>query len=179
MLYLISPQVSNHLDIECLEALSEALSEWGSDEGAIVVISHDRAFCEKIEFTHVATITDGKLSLEQRNIRKDDWKVIKTTLDASNTGTDNGSSQQQSEQQVSDDPALRKKLFNAPKRISKLESLIEQAEEKIASLDEEMLANGSDVGKLVDLTKQKDELEEQVMSYMEEWEDLEKLLSSQ
>jgi ATPase subunit of ABC transporter with duplicated ATPase domains len=30
-----------------VEALSEALSEWGDDQGALVVVSHDRTFCSE------------------------------------------------------------------------------------------------------------------------------------
>ena len=37
--------------LDSVEALSEALSGWGEDTGAIVVISHDKAFCEKVGFT--------------------------------------------------------------------------------------------------------------------------------
>ena len=50
-------------------------------------------------------------------------------------------------------------------------------EETIAQLDEEMLANGSDVGKLVDLSKEKELLENEVMELMEEWEELETLVA--
>jgi hypothetical protein len=75
------------------------------------------------------------------------------------------------------DPALRKRLFNAPKRISKLESMIEKAEGEIAVLDEEMLKHGSDVGKLVDLNNNKEALKVKVAEYMKEWEELEALLA--
>ena len=53
----------------------------------------------------------------------------------------------------------------------------EDKEAAIALLEDEMLANGSDVGKLVDLTNEKEALEAQVMELMEEWEELETLLS--
>ena len=47
----------------------------------------------------------------------------------------------------------------------------------MAVLDEDMLANGSDVGKLVDLSAKKEALEEEVMALMEEWEELETLMA--
>ena len=156
-----------------VEALSDALCEWGVEDAGVVVISHDRVFCEKVGFTHVATVADGKFKLEQRSMRNDDWMVVSTTLDAKGSDEDS----ETTTTNVDVDPALRKKLFNAPKRITKLESLIENAEEKIASIEAEMLANGSDVGKLVDLTAKKEALEEEVMQYMEEWEELEGLLA--
>lgn len=171
---ILLDEVSNHLDQECVEALSEALSDWGEDDAGVVVISHDRAFCEKVGFTHVATVADGKFILEQRGMRDSDWLVVSTTLDAKDSGDENEAATKPKAQV---DPELRKKLFNAPKRITKLEGMIEKNEEKIATIEEEMLHNGSDVGKLVDLTEKKDKLEGEVMEYMEEWEELEALLA--
>jgi hypothetical protein len=43
-------------------------------------------------------------------------------------------------------------------------------------LEAEMLDIGNDVGKLVDLTKKKEKLEQEVMKLMEEFEELEKVL---
>ena len=40
------------------------LNSTGKD-GSLVVISHDRDFCEKVGFTHIGTVMDGKLILEQ------------------------------------------------------------------------------------------------------------------
>jgi ABC-type multidrug transport system ATPase subunit len=180
-LYLLD-EVSNHLDIECVEALSESLSEWGGDDGALVVISHDKAFCEQVGFTHVLTIQgDGTLKLEQRNTRESDWDSSGATLQRSllNDDTDNDGKSNASVNgvQMELDAKQRKLAYNAPKRIAKIESLVEQKEQKIASIEEEMLANGNDVGKLVDLTKDKQALESQVMELMEEWEELESLLA--
>lgn len=172
-LYLLD-EASNHLDIECVEALSEALSDWGDDIGAMVVVSHDRSFCSKIEFTHVATVEDGAFRMEQRDARASDWVI--EGLGASGASTDEDGEGHVGEAKKEVDPQLRKRAFNAPKRIAKLESLIGEAEERIAELDAEMLENGSDVGLLVDLTKEKDSLEGKVMEYMEEWEQLEELL---
>ena len=171
-------EVSNHLDIECVEALSESLSDWGEETGAIVVISHDKSFCDKVGFTHVATVKeDGTLSVEQRGTRPSDWDSSTTTFQRSSSEEEETTNEQQSQSQDPEmDKKLRKQAYNAPKRISKIETLVEQKEAKIASLEEEMMANGSDVGKLVDLTKEKETLEEQVMELMEEWEDLEALL---
>ena len=70
---LMLDEPSNHLDVGCISGLAKALSEWGGKDGAIVVISHDRKFCEKVGFTHVGTVMDGKLVLEQRSLRDSDW----------------------------------------------------------------------------------------------------------
>ncbi|KAL3908933.1 MAG: hypothetical protein SGILL_008291, partial [Bacillariaceae sp.] len=173
-LYLLD-EVSNHLDMECVEALSESLSEWGGETGAVVVISHDKHFCEQVGFTHVLTIQDdGMLKLEQRATNAGDWDSSGSTLQRSLEKEDDSCDDAAAKDM---DPKERKRAYNAPKRISKIELLVEQNEKKIAVLDEEMLANGSDVGKLVDLQKEKEALETDVMELMEEWEELEVLLA--
>lgn len=70
---LMLDEPSNHLDVGCIGALATALSNWGGKDGAVVVISHDRAFCEEVGFTHVGTVMDGGLVLEQRSLRESDW----------------------------------------------------------------------------------------------------------
>eukprot|EP00536_Pseudo-nitzschia_multiseries_P005072 jgi/Psemu1/285520/fgenesh1_pg.91_\ len=70
---LLLDEPSNHLDVGCISGLAKALSGWGGKDGAVVVISHDRKFCEKVGFTHVGTVMNGKLVLEQRSLRESDW----------------------------------------------------------------------------------------------------------
>lgn len=164
--------------MECSEALSEAISEWGEDSGALVVVSHDRSFCQRIAFTHVATVDNGRLVLEERSVRDSDWNSIDlSTQNSDATAEANDATQDSAASSSQIDPALRKKAYNAPKRIEKLETLIEKTEAKISDIDEQMMAAGSDVGKLVDLNKEKEKLEETVAEYMDEWEQLEELLA--
>jgi ATPase subunit of ABC transporter with duplicated ATPase domains len=164
-----------------VEALSEALSGWGQDTGAIVVISHDKAFCEKVGFTHVATVQDGSLKLEQRDTRESDWdsssSSTQPTISSAN-GSDDDSNNNKPVM-TEEDRKRKKQAYNAPKRIAKIEETVMKREEKITQLDDEMMLNGSDVGKLVDLTKQKEALEAEVLELMEEWEELEGLLLAQ
>ena len=166
-----------------VEALSEVLSDWGEGRGSIVVISHDKAFCEQVGFTHILTITgEGGLHLEQRDANESDWDSTVATFQKSMGGEDedDAAASGAGEATAMDKELLakrRKMAYNAPKRIEKIESLVEQKEEKMAALDDEMLANGSDVGKLVDLSKEKEGLEEEVMELMEEWEELETVIA--
>jgi flagellar biosynthesis GTPase FlhF len=163
-----------------VEALSEALSTWGEDTGAIVVISHDKAFCEKVGFTHVATVQDGSLKMEQRDTRESDWDSSTSSTQPTMTLANGSSSLEDNDNNpaAAEEKRKRKKLaYNAPKRIAKIEETVTKKEEKMAQLDDDMMLNGRDVGKLVDLTKQKEALETEVMELMEEWEELEGLLA--
>jgi hypothetical protein len=160
-----------------VEALSEALANWGEDTGAIVVVSHDKEFCEKIEFSHVASVLDGVMVVEQRNSRASDWII--TDLSAEAVAEEESGEQINAEVEPPKkelDPAQRKQAFNAPKRIEKLGQLIEKAEGKMASIDAEMLLYGHDYEKLCDLNKAKESQQLEVDNFMTEWEELEELL---
>lgn len=172
--YLLD-EASNHLDSECVEALGEGLGSWGHDTGAMVVISHDKSFCDRIDFTHVATVQDGNLILEERGACESDWVIEGLSGQVSAAEADTKVAGVETTTEI--DPILRKQAFNAPKRIAKLEQLIGEAEDRAAALEDEMLSNGCDVGKLVDLTKDKEALELKISEYMEEWEQLEALLA--
>ena len=162
-----------------VEALSEALSGWGEDTGAIVVISHDKAFCEKVGFTHVATVTDGGLKMEQRDTRESDWDSSSSSTQPTMAGstTEDTNNNGNTPASAEEDRKRKKQAYNAPKRISKIEETVMKKEEKIAKIDNEMMVNGSDMNKLMELTTQKDVLEADVLELMEEWEELEGLLA--
>ena len=58
-----------------------------------------------------------------------------------------------------------------------MEELIEETEHKLALLEKGMLVNGCNMEKSMKLMERRDQqLNEQIASYMEEWEELEDLL---
>ena len=158
------------------DALSEALQSWGKELGSIIVISHDKAFCDKLEFTHVVTVDNGAVRMEQREARDSDWEMA-TLTQQRQANIQDPVSTEDGDMEPEVDTATRKKAFNAPKRIRKIEEMIEQKEQQIVALDEEMLLNGRDVGRLVELTNKRNGLDNEVVTLMEEWEELEALLN--
>jgi ATP-binding cassette subfamily F protein uup len=160
-----------------VEALSEALSTWGEETGAIVVVSHDKEFCGKIQFSHVASVLDGVMVVEQRDARESDWIITDLSAEAVAEEEGEGINVVVEPPKKEMDPKQRKLAFNAPKRIEKLEEMVEEAEAKIAAIEEDMLFYGDDVEKLCDLIKKKEKLEREVSKYMKEWEELEDLLA--
>lgn len=183
---------SNHLDVECIEALGEALSKWGKIEGgsgsrtagdgAIIVVSHDRTFCETVGFTHVGTVKDKQLIIEERDLRDSDWDVYALEADDIET-VSLPSAPEKPVELTPEQKALanqrRKDLMNAPKRIKRLEADIEKCNVKISALDKDMFEVGNDVGKLTDLSKEKQKEEAKVEKMEEEWMKLEELLASE
>ena len=164
------------MDVECIDCLGEALSTWGDKEGAIVVISHDRSFCEKIGFTHVGTVKGGGFTLEERSLNESDWETYDLGSQ-SNIATSDGTTKETPQISKEEDTRLRKLAYNAPKRIVKLEALIEKCETSIEQIDAEMLQNGNDLDKLKDLMMKKETEESKLESYLSEWESLETVLA--
>jgi ABC-type multidrug transport system ATPase subunit len=62
---LLLDEPTNHLDVGAIQALLDALDTY---EGAIVVISHDRPFCEAVRATHVGYVCSGRCVVEEREL---------------------------------------------------------------------------------------------------------------
>merc|ERR1712008_292713 len=117
-------------DVECIAALSSALSSWGGKDGAIIVVSHDRSFCKEVGFTHVGTVDNGKLTIEQRDLNDGDWSQydINSKYRATSSSSEEDGLLRQVEltpEEKEERKRRQKKAYNAPKRIKKLEELIE------------------------------------------------------
>lgn len=179
---ILLDEPSNHLDVECVEALSDALSVWGHREGgssssgtgdgALVVVSHDRSFCESVGFTHVGTVKDGRLIVEERDLRADDWDVYDLRADDRTVNGDSSSStvveRELTPEEKAEAAKRRKDRMNAPKKIKRLEKEIEKAEAKVAALEEEMMGVGNDVEELVKVSKKKEKEEASIERWMKE-----------
>lgn len=139
-----------------------------------------RQFCEKVGFTHVGTVSNNGLIIEERGLEDKDWTIydLASTDDFSESGTNGDmlSVELTAEEKVEQDKK-RKLAFNAPKRIEKIEEMIEKSEMKIAEYDRKMLQIGNDVEQLMQMTEMKTNEEERVANLMEEWESLEEVMA--
>jgi len=149
------------------------------------VVSHDRAFCESVGFTHVGTVKDGGLTIEERGLQDRDWErydISSASLPEGIVAADGSRGGEASVKQLTAEEKAelerkRKLAFNAPKRIKKIEALIEKAEEKVMEYEKEMIKVGNDVGKLMELTEKKTKEEKSIAKLMEEWEELEEVMT--
>jgi len=71
---LILDEPSNHLDAATVHVLTEALQEY---KGTIVLVTHNRPFCELLAPTHIATVVgepgSQTVKVEERPLRASDW----------------------------------------------------------------------------------------------------------
>ena len=81
---LILDEPSNHLDMSTVQVLTEALQEY---QGTIVVVTHNRPFCELLAPTHVATVLGSPgsqtVKIEERPLRASDWEGMEDAGSAS------------------------------------------------------------------------------------------------
>ena len=155
------------------------MSSWGKKDGAVIVVSHDKSFCESVGFNTVGTVKDGSLVVEERDLNDNDWKQYDMQLssETKSSGGADGVVRELSAEEKAEEKKRRKMAYNAPKMIAKLEKKIEACETRIAELEEEMLVVGNDVGKLTDISNEKLKEEEKVAEMMSEWEELDELLA--
>ena len=171
--FLLLDEPTNHLDILSKDVLESALNSF---PGTICYVSHDRYFINKTA-TRILDLTGNRLL---NYIGNYDYYIEKreTVEGAANLSVNNI---EEKPAEVSDSKqewienknaqAQKKKITNA---LNKCEKEIEKIEEKLALIDEEF-ANpeiSSNVGKLMELQKEKTALEEKLEKLMNEWEEL-------
>ena len=174
---LILDEPSNHLDVDTVAALANGLNAF---EGSVIVVSHDRAFVDELKPTHVATVADGAVSLEKRDLTDADWDV--SSIDE--RGTPAADAVVVADEpapapvvEVVEDDKTRKKRHNAPKRMEKLEALIADAEAAVAAIDADMAAE-RDAGALMGLQEKRDATQADADKFWAEYGELEELLAA-
>ena len=190
--FLILDEPTNHLDITSKEILEDALNNY---TGTVLYVSHDRYFINRTA-SRILELEDGKLTgypgnydyyLEKKAQLADGQLSSGAEIAAGRgsaagfaqaVGIRNGASSPASESALKQDwksqkeaQAAQRKKENALKRC---EERIAVLEERSAQIDAEMALPEvcTDVVKLQALSKEKAEIEEELLVKMEEWEAL-------
>lgn len=179
---LILDEPTNHLDIVSKEILESALSSY---EGTVLYVSHDRYFINKtatriLDLTgHALLNYDGNYEyyLEKKELTERLYlqgigygMTAKEPMQTNNTAPVITENKLDWQQQKEEQARLRKRqndLWKTEKEIERLEN--EKVKIDAALSDPETM---SDHTRLLELTKQRQELEETLESLMEQWETL-------
>ena len=174
---LIFDEPTNDLDIDTLTILEDYLDSF---PGAVIIVSHDRYFLDRLvlrtfafeENGHIGHYTGGYSKYmnekEERELEEAEQEKDKT-LDsggvskaASSTGRNQG---------------LKKLKFsyNEKREYETIDDDIAQLEERIAQIEKDISLNSSDYAKLTRLTEEKESLDEELLNKMERWEYLNEL----
>jgi len=156
---LVLDEPTNHLDIESREALEDALTEF---EGAVLLVSHDRALLEAVG-SRTLVCEGGRLESHPSG-----WAEYQRRRD-----------ERESEAEAAAKPPGGAKKYSATKpaqkaarRAAKLEDRIERAEAKLRQLEDELAdpAAWSSPGRVERATKRHEEAKAAVEELYEEWE---------
>lgn len=171
--FLILDEPTNHLDIMSKEILEDALNAY---EGTVLYVSHDRYFINRTA-TRILELTGHKLIGYLGNYdyyleKKDALKQACLSDTSSCSCQDNEPSAQKLDWQAKkEQQAKQRKKEND---LKKCENEIEALEERNRLLDEEMAIpeNATNVARLQEITKEKDEIEEKLTALYDTWESL-------
>jgi ATP-binding cassette subfamily F protein 3 len=124
---LILDEPTNHLDIESREALEDALTEF---EGAVLLISHDRALLEAVG-SRTLVCADGRLQSHNSGWaeyqRREDERTAATAAAAKPAAVNGGGKY-----------SATKPAQKAARKAAKLEQRIERAEAELREIEDEL-----------------------------------------
>ena len=159
--FLILDEPTNHLDIASREWMEDALSDY---EQTLLFVSHDRYFIEKFA-TRIWALADGRITDFRGGYSefcqwRDRQEVFRQNERAA-----------QKKKEPKAEPK-KKPVQGNDKAIARAEREIAKLEAKIAALDAEAEANGSDYQKLMELSAEREGLENELLELYEQWEEL-------
>lgn len=168
--FLILDEPTNHLDMDSKEILENALNSYS---GTVLYVSHDRYFINQTA-TRIIDLNQKQLVNYIGNY--DYYLEKKELLSPVSVSFASTVSQTVSEgktdwKQQKEEQANKRKREN---ELKKTEEEISSIEERITSIDEQMASPEvcTDVGKCMELQKEKDTLSERLEVLYEKWEEL-------
>lgn len=150
VLFLDEP--TNDLDVYTLEILEQYLESF---KGAVIVVSHDRYFLDKVA-DHLLVLENNEI-IEYNGIVSD-YISLNPRI-------------------ITEKEKVKKEVVNIPrftsqekKEFDNIENVIEDIENKIKKLRDEELLYATDYQKLIEIGNQKEELELLLLEKLERWE---------
>ena len=161
--FLILDEPTNDLDIQTLTILEDYLDTFA---GIVITVSHDRYFLDRIVNRIFAFEEGGHLKQYEGGYTDylEKVKPIAKQEKSKPEKKENNGKKFQKEHQ--------KKLkftYKEQKEFETIDDDIAKLEEKIEQLDEEIMENATNSGKLAELTQQKEETEEALNEKMDRW----------
>ncbi len=168
---LLLDEPTNHLDIEACDSLAAALDDFG---GAVILVTHNELFLDALATRLVVFKSDGISLFEgtyQEFLEKEGWE--EEALPGSKKAKSPGPNKKKLRRQKSAIVAQRSKALGPlQQKIKGLEKRIEENEDKIKTVNEQLLeaSTSQDVKAIQDLSKELSDLEATVESLFEELE---------
>ena len=162
---LILDEPTNDLDIPTLTILEDYLDSFN---GIIIAVSHDRYFLDNLVDRIFAF--EGEGNLKQYEGGYTDYLDAKQRYAAENTTIQVETKKSNSKDDWKQNrPTKLKFSYKEQKEYETIDEDIAALEEKIESVDQEMIANATNSAKLSELMKVKEEAEKALEEKMERW----------
>ena len=170
---LILDEPSDNVDIPTLTILEDYINSFS---GIVITVSHDRYFLDNVvdrifEFDgqgHLRQYEGGYtdyLEAKQRRQADGEKDAVKAVKGAGESEEGKKSAKDWKQNR----PVKLKFTYKEQKEYETIDDDIAALEEKIARLDEDMLANATNSGKLNDLMKEKTRIEAELEEKMDRW----------
>ena len=158
--FLILDEPTNNLDIATLTILEDYLDSF---QGIVITVSHDRYFLDRIVNRIFAFEEGGKLRQYEGGYTDYLEKSRKEEAPAEKKEKKPAKKFQKEHQKK------LKFTFKEQKEYETIDDEIASLEEKLEKLDQEIMENATNSGKLAELTVQKEETEQQLEGKMDRW----------
>ncbi|UJF14797.1 ABC-F family ATP-binding cassette domain-containing protein [Jeotgalibaca sp. MA1X17-3] len=164
---LLFDEPTNDLDIDTLTVLEDYLTTF---QGAVLVVSHDRYFLDKVADKLLIIDHPGGPALFYGNMSEYvDWQVV----EAKEAKQQEKNAPTKTHKPEAKKPVSQEKIkltYKEQQEWNQLEENITLAEEKAETLKEEMLENASEYERLAELQRELDSLEEDIVHKWERYE---------
>lgn len=184
---IILDEPTNDLDIQTLRILEDYLDSFA---GIIITVSHDRYFLDRVVTRIFAFEKDGTLFQSEGGYS--DYLVHKEALGLSDSsknesggtkksGSSNSDSEGDEKQKKGKYRAPREKTklsYNEQKEYDTIEDDIEKLEERSAELESLMVGAATDFPRLMELTKEKEEVDAEIERKMDRYIELQEMVDS-
>ncbi|WP_029319113.1 ABC-F family ATP-binding cassette domain-containing protein [Butyrivibrio sp. AE3004] len=178
---IILDEPTNDLDIQTLRILEDYLDSFA---GIIITVSHDRYFLDRV-VTRIFSFEPGGI-LQQSEGGYSDYVIHKK---ASGVSEEQSADNKAGKSQVKEEDKGSKGKYRAPREKTKLsymeqkeydniESEIEKLEERSAELETEIAKAATDFPKLMELSKEKEEIDAEIERKMDRYVELQELVDS-
>lgn len=171
---LLLDEPTNDLDIQTLSVLEQYLDEF---PGVCIVVSHDRFFLDRTVDKIMAFEGNGEIRVHVGSyseyaewMQRHGGEAAGNKAEASSSKSASGSNDGTDSDSAKEVPRERLKFsYKEQREYEQIDSLIEAAESKLASIQSEMETAGSDAARLQELMKAQEETERELEHLMERW----------
>ncbi|WP_229699507.1 ribosomal protection-like ABC-F family protein [Bacillus cereus] len=171
---LILDEPTNHLDLNSKEILENALIDY---PGTLLFVSHDRYFINRVTTTVVELSTEGAqeyLGDYDYYVEKKNEMIERAELEQQESDVPVQKVVAQEKLNYLEEKERKKLERQRTRKIEELEQSIVELEEEIATLEDQLCLPEiyADYEKASEITTKKQTLQEQLETYMAEWEEL-------